>query len=199
MSDSVDNGNEHYERENDTKQCSRFQTGCCCTVWILAIVGTVLMILSFAKVEKNEMCLMSTPWGIEDKVYDEYGLYFIGINNKFICFPEHMLESHALIDVVSSDNITSEWNVEAVWTYNKARLEDMYLVWSVYFEKQAEVLLVHTARDVFQEYNMTFIQDNRDDVASRLLSETNAAFEPYATVELVCMEMVGNNRVCSYM
>merc|ERR1719399_344497 len=133
--------------------------GCCCLVTVLATL-IVLLAISFASLEQLDYGLNynSISLQIEDKVYAQAGLYFLGVGHSFIKYPrvlqtiEFSADDNGRLQTRTSDGLPVKLSISFQYIYDESRLRELYLT----FKKQEVEVYENTAKAVIANVATNF-------------------------------------------
>lgn len=142
--------------------------GGCCVAVVITII--VLLAVSFAKLEQVEYGLNynSISLQIEDKVYDNPGLFFLGVGHYFIKYPrtlqmiEFSADDNGRLQTRTSDGLPVKLSVSFQYRYDQSRLRQLYLTYKQeeveVYENTAKAVIANIATN-FSAY--TFFNDKQ--------------------------------------
>ena len=142
--------------------------GICCLAVTLTII--ILISISFASLDQLDLGLNynSITLQLQDDVYSEAGLYFLGVGHYFIKYPrtiqtiEFVAEENDRLQTRTSDGLPVSLSVSFQYRYDGTRLRDLYLMFKQeeleVYENTAKAVIANIATN-FSAY--TFFNDKQ--------------------------------------
>ena len=133
--------------------------GCCCCVSVLITI-IVLLSVSFSSLEQLDYGLNynSISLQIEDTVYQNAGLYFLGVGHYFIKYPrviqsiEFSADENDRLQTRTSDGLPVQLSISFQFRYDQSRLRENYLK----FKKRELEVYENTAKAVIANVATNF-------------------------------------------
>lgn len=137
--------------------------GCaCCLAVVITII--ILIAVSFSSLEQLEYGLNynSISLQIEDEVYEQAGLFFLGVGHYFIKYPkviqilEFSADDNGRLQTRTSDGLPVSLSISFQYRYDPARLRELYLTFKQeqveVYENVAKAVIANVATN-FSAYN----------------------------------------------